>query len=66
MPEQFLPMARDTRDASTITGERTVRPDHAAINTLIVKCVFMITLFAAIGGWLWLLGKGAVAIARLL
>jgi hypothetical protein len=38
--------------------------NQSARNALIVKFVFMLTLIAAIGGWLWLLGKGAVAVAR--
>jgi fatty acid desaturase len=59
----FFVMGTETRDASTPTEERSARPirDYDAF---IVKCVFMGTLVAAVGGWLWLLGKGAVAVAR--
>jgi hypothetical protein len=30
------------------------------------KIVLLLTLFASICGWLWLLGKGAIAIVELL
>lgn len=39
--------------------------NHSIGNLLAVKCVFMLTLIAAICGWLWLLGKGLIAIAAL-
>jgi hypothetical protein len=59
-------MTGNLREANSVSEDNRVRPvrDHAATNTFIVKCVFVVTLVAAICGWLWLLARGAVAVAR--
>jgi hypothetical protein len=41
--------------------------DHSADKPLMgAKTILLLTLLASICGWLWLLGKGAIAIVELL
>jgi hypothetical protein len=60
----FRIMDKNSHDAISVSEDSRARRSHdqAASNALIVKCVFMLTLLVATSGWLWLLGKGAVAI----
>jgi hypothetical protein len=40
--------------------------DQAARKAFIAKCVLMLILVLAIGGWIWLLARAATTIAALL
>ena len=63
-----MTMDMNARDAAAAAENSRLCSNHdqRAAKARGVKTVLMLTLFASICGWLWLLGKGAVAIAGLL
>jgi hypothetical protein len=61
-------MRKTSREAGSVSADSRERRSHdqSATKRVIVKLVFILTLSAALFGWLWLIAKGAAAIARLL
>jgi len=55
-------------EEDTFNTEKAGKSRHEEVATRIfsAKTILLLTLFASICGWLWLLGKGAIAITELL